>query len=113
MKGMRKPTPKPAAKPAPAPRASARARQVASPNARFNRGTAKPKTPAKRTIQPTRKGQKPITFKPGGLHTSTSTPQGQKIPAAKMAAAKAGRLGPKAQKQANFAANVLKGGRKR
>lgn len=56
-----------------------------------------------------KRGQKPIDFQEGGLHASTGTPAGEKIPAAKMAAAKAGKLGPKARKQANFAANVLKG----
>ena len=39
----------------------------------------------------------------GGLHRSTNTPQGQKIPASKMAAALRGDYGPKAQKQARFA----------
>ena len=34
-------------------------------------------------------GKKPVTFQKGGLHTSVGVPQGQKIPAAKMAAAKA------------------------
>lgn len=57
-------------------------------------------------------GKKPITFKKGGLHASTGTPAGQKIPAAKMAAALSGRLGPKAKKQAQFAKNVLAKGRK-
>ena len=107
----------PAAKPAaPVPRASARARQVASPNARFNRGTAKPTTPARprtRTIPPAAKGQKPITFKPGGLHASTGTPQGRPVPAAKKARALAGGYGPKAAKQARFAKNVLRGGRRK
>ena len=48
------------------------------------------------------------TFQKGGLHKSTNTPQGQKIPASKMAAAKAGRYGPKAKKQANFAGSLAK-----
>jgi hypothetical protein len=62
----------------------------------------------KRTIKPKAgSGQKPITFKSGGLHASTKTPAGQPIPAAKMQAALDGKLGPKAQKQANFAKNVL------
>ena len=39
-------------------------------------------------------------------------PQGQKIPAAKMAAAKAGKMGPLAQKQANLASGMLAAGRK-
>lgn len=39
----------------------------------------------------------------GGLHRSTGTPAGQKIPAAKVAAAANGAFGPKAVKQANLA----------
>jgi hypothetical protein len=65
------------------------------------------KAGATRTIKPKTKGQKPISFKEGGLHASTGTPAGQKIPAAKMAAAKSGSLGPKAKAQASFAINVL------
>jgi hypothetical protein len=57
-------------------------------------------------------GKKPVTFQKGGLHSSVGVPQGQKIPAAKMAAAKAGKFGPKAVKQANFAAGMLAAGRK-
>ncbi len=60
------------------------------------------------TIPPQATGQKPISFKPGGLHASTGTPQGAPIPAAKHAAAEAGKLGPKAEKQENFYRNVLK-----
>jgi hypothetical protein len=63
-----------------------------------------------RTIPPQEKGQKKITFKEGGLHESLGVPQGQKIPAKKMAAAKAGKYGAKAKKQAMFAKNVLTGG---
>jgi len=62
----------------------------------------------KKTITPTKAGQKPITFKEGGLHASTHTPAGQKIPASKIAAASAGKYGPKAKKQAAFYKNVLK-----
>lgn len=72
--------------------------------------TKKPKT---RTITPKKKGQKKITFKPGALHSQLGVPQGEKIPASKMAAARAGKLGPTAQKRANFAKNVLTGGRKK
>ena len=54
-------------------------------------------------------GKKPIKFKEGGLHASTHTPKGKKIPASKMRAALQGRLGMKAKKQANFAKNVLTG----
>ena len=57
-------------------------------------------------------GKKPVTFQKGGLHRSLGVPQGQKIPASKMAAAKKGSYGPKAQKQANFAAGMLAAGRK-
>ena len=56
-------------------------------------------------------GQKPVSFQKGGLHRSLGVPEGQKIPAAKMAAAKAGRYGPKANKQANFATGMLAAGR--
>ncbi|PWT75775.1 MAG: hypothetical protein C5B59_07945 [Bacteroidetes bacterium] len=52
-------------------------------------------------------GKKPIHFHPGGLHESTHTPMGQKIPASKRAAALAGKYGPKAKAQALFAKNVL------
>jgi hypothetical protein len=56
-----------------------------------------------------KKGAKPIHFQTGGLHRSTGTPAGKPIPAKKKAAALAGKLGPKAQKQAQFAKNVLTG----
>lgn len=62
-----------------------------------------------RTIKPNKPGQKPIKFKEGGLHESTGTPKGQKIPASKHAAAAAGKLGPKAKKQEQFMRNVLHG----
>lgn len=55
-----------------------------------------------------KKGQKPIKFHPGGLHESTHTPAGEKIPASKRLAAMHGEYGPKAKKQAQFAMNVLK-----
>jgi hypothetical protein len=64
------------------------------------------------TIKPSKKGQKKITFTPGGLHKSTKTPAGKKIPAAKMRKALAGKLGPKAKKQALFKKNVLTGKKK-
>lgn len=54
-------------------------------------------------------GHKAITFKKGGLHASTNTPMGQRIPAAKKQAALAGRFGAKAKKQAQFAKNILTG----
>lgn len=40
---------------------------------------------------------------PGALHRQLGVPQGKKIPAGKMAAARAGKYGAKAQKRANFA----------
>jgi hypothetical protein len=52
-----------------------------------------------------------ITFKRGGLHESLGVPEGQPIPPAKMAAALAGRCGPKAKKQAELA-QTLEGMRK-
>ena len=57
-------------------------------------------------------GKKPLTFKKGALHKQLGVPQGQKIPVAKMAAAKAGKYGPLAQKRARFAAGALAAGRK-
>lgn len=57
-------------------------------------------------------GKDPVTFEKGGLHRSLGVPQGQKIPAKKVAAAAKGEYGPKAQKQAQFAQGVLKQGRK-
>lgn len=69
---------------------------------------SKPKMGAKVTLK-AKPGQKKITFKSGGLHASTGTPAGKKIPAAKKAAALNGKLGPKAKAQANFAKNVLTG----
>jgi hypothetical protein len=55
-----------------------------------------------------KEGKKPISFHPGGLHESTHTPMGQKIPESKRRAALHGSYGPKALKQALFASNVLK-----
>ena len=69
------------------------------------------KSPAKTVIKG-KAGAKPVSFKSGGLHQSLGVPQGQNIPAAKMAAAKAGKMGPKAAKQASFAQGMLKAGRK-
>lgn len=54
-----------------------------------------------------RKGGKPLHFSKGGLHRSTGTPAGQKIPKSKLRAALSGKLGPKAKKQANMAKNVF------
>lgn len=55
---------------------------------------------------------KPVTFEKGGLHKSVGVPQGEKIPAKKMADAAAGKYGAKAQKQANMAQGMLAAGRK-
>jgi hypothetical protein len=56
------------------------------------------------------KGGKPeITFKKGGEHASLGVPAGEKIPAAKKAAARSGKYGAKAEKQELFRENVLKG----
>jgi hypothetical protein len=54
------------------------------------------------------KGKKEIKFHAGGLHESTDTPAGEKIPASKRKEALDGAFGPKAKKQAEFAKNVLK-----
>lgn len=56
-----------------------------------------------------KEGKKPIKFHPGGLHESTNTPAGTKIPEAKREAALAGKYGPRASQQARFAKNVLTG----
>lgn len=69
-------------------------------------------TAKKKTTISGNKNQKPVTFEQGGLHRSLGVPQDQKIPASKMAAAKRGDYGPKAQKQANFAQGMLRAGRK-
>jgi len=48
------------------------------------------------------------TMQKGGLHKSVGVPAGQKIPASKLAAAKAGKYGPKAKKQAQMASSLAK-----
>lgn len=63
---------------------------------------------AKKVTIKTGKGKPDITFKPGGLHESLGVPSGEPIPPEKMAAALAGKHGPKAQKQANFAGSLAK-----
>jgi hypothetical protein len=70
------------------------------------------KPAAKKTQTISSPGKAPVTFAKGGLHKSVGVPQGQKIPAAKMAAAKRGDYGPKAKAQANLAAGLLAKGRK-
>jgi hypothetical protein len=52
-------------------------------------------------------GQKPVAFQPGGLHESLGVSTGTQIPAGKMRSALAGKAGPKAKQQAQFAKNVL------
>lgn len=69
-----------------------------------------PKVGQKQTIKAP--GKAPISFKKGGLHESLGVPQGKPIPAAKMNAAAAGKYGPKAKAQAQFARNVLAKGQK-
>lgn len=59
-----------------------------------------------------KEGKKPISFHPGGLHESTKTSAGEKLPASKIAAAASGKFGTKAEKQVNFMRNVLTGGKK-
>lgn len=54
-------------------------------------------------------GKKPIKFHEGGLHQTTHTPMGQKIPASKIHAAMSGAYGPKGEKQVRFMKNVLHG----
>lgn len=60
------------------------------------------------TIPAKHKGQKPITFRKGGLHQSLGVPMGMPIPMAKMQEAMSGAKGPKAQKQARFAKSLKK-----
>jgi hypothetical protein len=58
------------------------------------------------------KGKKPVSFSKGGLHRSTHTPEGERISASKMAAAKRRDYDAKAKKQANFAIGMLAAGRR-
>lgn len=71
--------------------------------------SSKVKIGAKVTLKPTKPGQKKITFKIGGLHASTGTPQTQKISSSKMKKALNGSFGTKAKRQAQFKKNVLIG----
>ena len=61
----------------------------------------------KKTIEPQKKGQKPISFKQGGLHKTLGVKAGEKIPQAKFNAALAGKEGKAAKKKALFAKDVL------
>lgn len=69
------------------------------------------KAAPKKTTTIKSSGKSPVTFRKGGLHQSLGVPQGEKIPAAKMAAAASGKYGPKAKAQANLAQGMLKAGR--
>lgn len=64
------------------------------------------------TIGPEKKGQSPVKFKEGALHRQLGVPEGEKIPASKMSAAKKGEYGKLAQKRANFATGMLAKGRR-
>lgn len=52
--------------------------------------------------------QKAFGKNPGKLHRNLGVPQGQKIPASKLRAAKAGKYGPSAAKEANPVATARK-----
>ena len=67
--------------------------------------------PKKVTIKAKKKGQHDISFKPGTLHAQLGVAQGEKIPSSKMSAAMSGSYGPMAKKRAQFAKNVLTGGK--
>jgi hypothetical protein len=54
-------------------------------------------------------GHKPIKFHQGGLHATTGTPAGEKIPQSKIASAAAGKYGEKGKAQVRFMRNVLTG----
>lgn len=75
-------------------------------------GKGKGGSTGRRTIQPTRKGQKRIVFEEGGLHASMGVKPGKKITAAQHAAA-AKSSNPRTRKQEQFYENVLKKGRGR
>lgn len=64
------------------------------------------------TMAPTKKGEQPITFKKGSLHSALGVKEGTKIPAATLAAAASGKFGPAVRRKALFAKNVLAKGRK-
>lgn len=59
-----------------------------------------------RTI-PAKDGKPAIKYKVGSLHKATGTPQGQKIPKAKLKKALAGGYGAAAKKKAELAVNVF------
>lgn len=64
------------------------------------------------TMTPTKKGEKPITFKKGSLHAALGVKEGSRIPAGKMADAVAGKFGAAVRRKALFAKNVLAKGRR-
>lgn len=66
-----------------------------------------------KTVTMHKAGKKPISFKEGSLHKQLGVAAGKKIPAGKMAAARAGSYGKLAEKRANFAKNVLTGKKKK
>ncbi len=57
-------------------------------------------------------GKKPVTFQKGALHRQLGVPAGEKIPAAKMAKAMSGAMGPMAKKRAVMAKGMLAAGRR-
>lgn len=63
------------------------------------------------TLKKTSPDQKTIKFHKGGLHQSLGVAEGTKIPENLLQAALSGSKGSKAQKQAQFAKNVLTGGK--
>ena len=63
------------------------------------------------TLNKTSPDQHTIKFHKGGLHQSLGVKTGEKIPTNLLQAALAGRKGKKAEKQAQFAKNVLTGGK--
>lgn len=72
-----------------------------------------PKTPkVGATVTMRAKGKPGIKFQKGALHSQLGVPQGEKIPASKMAHASSGSMGPVAAKRARFAQNVLSKGRR-
>jgi hypothetical protein len=73
-------------------------------------GGAKKSSAAKKKAVKTVRVKNPFggTMQKGGLHKSLGVPLGQKIPAAKLAAAKAGKYGARAKKQAQFAGSLAK-----
>ena len=97
--------------------ASTRKRKIAPKEGPYLKTTRAKKAPGKSvkvggTVVIKGKGKKPMSFKKGGLHASLNVPQDENIPADKMAKALRGDYGPKAQKQARFAKNVLAKGKK-